>query len=35
MYSDRFHLEVYNRIMQKEAYAQYKQWSAPGFRGFW
>ena len=34
VYSDRFHLPAYNRIMQQEAYDQYKQWTAPGFPRF-
>ena len=30
-YSERFHLAGYNRIQQEQAYAEYKQWIAPGF----
>jgi len=30
-YSDRFHLAGYNRIQQQEAYAEFKQWTAPNF----
>src|SRR5262249_292067 len=33
-YSDRFHLEGYNKIQQEEAYKQYQQWIAPGFPRF-
>jgi hypothetical protein len=33
-YSERFHLEGYNRIEQQEAYAFYRQWIAPGFPRF-
>jgi len=29
-YSDRFHLEGYNRIVQQEAYKNYQYWIAPG-----
>jgi hypothetical protein len=29
-YSDRFHLEGYNRIIQQEAYKNYQNWIAPG-----
>jgi hypothetical protein len=29
-YSDRFHLEGYNRIVQQEAYKNYQNWIAPG-----
>ena len=30
-YSERFHLEGYNRIQQEEAYKEYQQWSGPKF----
>jgi hypothetical protein len=30
-YSERFHLEGYNHIQQKEAYNEYQQWISPGF----
>ncbi len=30
-YSERFHLNGYNRIEQEEAYKFYKQWISPGF----
>jgi hypothetical protein len=30
-YSDRFHLEGYNRIQQDEAYKEYQKWISPGF----
>jgi hypothetical protein len=30
-YSERFHLAGYNRIQQKAAYDEYKQWISPGF----
>jgi len=30
-YSDRFHLEGYNRIQQENAYQLYKDWTAPGY----
>jgi hypothetical protein len=30
-YSDRFHLEGYNRIQQEHAWQLYKDWTAPGF----
>lgn len=30
LYSDRFHLEGYNRIIQQEAYKNYQNWIAPG-----
>lgn len=30
-YSERFHIAGYNRIQQQEAYAFYRQWTAPGF----
>jgi hypothetical protein len=29
-YSERFHLEGYNRIIQQEAYKNYQNWIAPG-----
>jgi hypothetical protein len=29
-YSDRFHLQGYNRIVQQEAYKNYQYWIAPG-----
>ncbi len=30
-YSDRFHLEGYNRIVQEQAYQFYKEWTGPDF----
>jgi hypothetical protein len=30
-YSERFHLEGYNRIQQEEAYKEYQQWISPKF----
>jgi hypothetical protein len=30
-YSDRFHLECYNRIQQEHAHQFYKDWTGPGF----
>ncbi len=30
-YSERFHVECYNRIVQQEAYDFYQQWISPGF----
>ncbi len=30
-YSERFHLEGYNRIQQDEAYKEYQKWISPGF----
>jgi hypothetical protein len=30
-YSDRFHLDCYNRIEEQEAYQLYRDWIAPGF----
>ena len=30
-YSERFHLNAYNKIMQQEAYNFYKQWTGPDF----
>src|ERR1700677_4621839 len=30
-YSERFHLEGYNRIQQEEAYKEYQQWIGPKF----
>jgi hypothetical protein len=30
-YSERFHLEGYNRIQQEEAYKEYQQWTGPKF----
>ncbi len=30
-YSDRFHLEGYNRIQQEHAWQLYKDWTAPGY----
>jgi hypothetical protein len=30
-YSDRFHLDCYNRIQQEAAYQLYKDWTAPNF----
>jgi hypothetical protein len=33
-YSERFHIAGYNRIQQQEAYAFYRQWTAPGFPRF-
>jgi hypothetical protein len=31
VYSDRFHLEGYNRIEQEQAHQFYKDWTSPGF----
>lgn len=31
VYSDRFHIEGYNRIVQQEAYDFYKTWTGPNF----
>lgn len=33
-YSERFHLEGYNRIVQEQAYQFYKDWTGPGFPRF-
>jgi len=33
-YSDRFHLECYNRTVQEQAYQLYKDWTSPGFPRF-
>lgn len=33
-YSERFHLEGYNRIQQQEAYAFYQKWISPDFPRF-
>jgi hypothetical protein len=33
-YSERFHLDCYNRIEQQFAYQFYKDWTAPGFPRF-
>jgi hypothetical protein len=33
-YSERFHIECYNRIQQEEAYAFYKKWIGPDFPRF-
>jgi Putative esterase len=33
-YSERFHIEAYNRIEQEEAYKFYQRWTAPGFPHF-
>ena len=33
-YSKRFHLAGYNRIMQEEAYKNYKEWIAPNYPRF-
>jgi len=33
-YSDRFHLECYNRTAQEQAHQLYKDWIAPGFPRF-
>jgi hypothetical protein len=33
-YSERFHVEGYNRIEQQEAYKFYQQWTAPDFPRF-
>jgi hypothetical protein len=33
-YSERFHLAGYNRIQQKEAYANYQKWISPKFPRF-
>jgi hypothetical protein len=30
-YSERFHIDCYNRVQQEEAYAFYQQWIAPDF----
>lgn len=30
-YSERFHLDGYNKIVQQEAYDFYKKWTSPGF----
>jgi hypothetical protein len=30
-YSERFHLDCYNRIQQEQAYQLYKDWTGPGF----
>jgi hypothetical protein len=30
VYSERFHLDGYNKIMQEEAYENYKEWTKPG-----
>ena len=30
-YSERFHLDCYNRIQEEQAYQLYKDWTAPGF----
>jgi Putative esterase len=30
-YSERFHVDCYNRIQQEEAYAFFQEWTAPGF----
>src|SRR5277367_5310290 len=30
-YSERFHLEGYNRIQQEEGYKEYQKWISPGF----
>jgi hypothetical protein len=34
VYSERFKLEGYNRIVQQEAYDFYRQWTSPGFPRF-
>ncbi len=33
-YSDRFHLDCYNRIQQEQAHQLYEDWSSPGFPRF-
>lgn len=33
-YSERFHMEGYNRVEQQEAYNFYKKWTGPGFPRF-
>ena len=33
-YSDRFHLDCYNRTMQEQAHQFYKDWTGPGFPRF-
>ena len=33
-YSERFHVDGYNRIQQQEAHKFYQQWTAPGFPRF-
>jgi len=33
-YSDRFHLEAYNRIQQEHAYKFYQEWTGPDFPRF-
>jgi len=33
-YSERFHLDCYNRVQQEYAYQLYKDWTAPGFPRF-
>jgi hypothetical protein len=33
-YSERFHLDCYNRIEQEQAYQLYKDWTSPGFPRF-
>ncbi|HEY6948470.1 MAG TPA: hypothetical protein VI297_06600, partial [Gemmatimonadales bacterium] len=30
-YSERFHLDCYNRIQQEQAYRLYQEWTSPGF----
>jgi hypothetical protein len=30
-YSERFHLDCYNRIQEEQAYQLYKDWTSPGF----
>lgn len=30
-YSERFHIEVYNRIVEEYAYQFYKDWTSPNF----
>lgn len=34
VYSERFHLAGYNRIEQREGYANFQRWTAPGFPRF-
>lgn len=33
-YSERFHLDGYNRVVQQEGYDFYKKWTGPGFPRF-
>ncbi len=34
VYSERFHVPCYNRIVQQEAYDFYRRWTSPGFPRF-